>query len=133
MIYPQNNLLEANVPAKSGDCASVEVSNRSVGNPKVGAQHSNQPLDNEARQLLKMIMEAGRKMSSRSKGGGKQRRRGGRQKGKKAKRQKKNMHTLCVRRKEAGTMPPVARGAASPWLIGRAQKPASGEVSLTTG
>jgi hypothetical protein len=36
-------------------------------------------------------------------------------------------------RKEAGTMPPAARGAASPWFTGRAQKPADGEVSLTTG
>ena len=33
-------------------------------------------------------------------------------------------------RKEAGTMPPAARGAASPWFTGRAQKPADGEVSL---
>ena len=29
-------------------------------------------------------------------------------------------------------MPPAARGAASPWFTGRAQKPADGEVSLTT-
>ena len=36
-------------------------------------------------------------------------------------------------RKEAGIMPPAARGAASPWFTGRAQKPADGEVSLTTG
>ena len=30
-------------------------------------------------------------------------------------------------------MPPAARGTASPWFTGRAQKPADGEVSLTTG
>jgi hypothetical protein len=36
-------------------------------------------------------------------------------------------------RKEAGTMPTAARGVASPWFTGRAQKPADGEVSLTTG
>jgi len=29
-------------------------------------------------------------------------------------------------------MPPAARGTASPWFPGRAQKPADGEVSLTT-
>ena len=29
-------------------------------------------------------------------------------------------------RKEAGTMPTAARGAASPWFTGRAQKPADG-------
>jgi len=36
-------------------------------------------------------------------------------------------------RKGAGIMPPAAGGAASPWFTGRAQKPADGEVSLTTG
>ena len=40
-------------------------------------------------------------------------------------------HAPCER-KEAGTKPPAARGAASPWFTGRAQKPAGGEVSLTT-
>ncbi len=33
-------------------------------------------------------------------------------------------------RKEAGTMPDAARGAASPWFTESAQKPADGEVSL---
>jgi hypothetical protein len=38
-------------------------------------------------------------------------------------------------RKEEWTMPPAARGAASPWFTGRAQaqKPADGEVSINTG
>ncbi len=34
---------------------------------------------------------------------------------------------------QAGKMLSVARGAASPWFTGRAQKPVGGEVSLTTG
>ncbi len=36
-------------------------------------------------------------------------------------------YMLCVRRKEAGTMPSVTRGAASPWFTRRSQKPADGE------
>ena len=35
-------------------------------------------------------------------------------------------------RKEAGTMPPTARGTASSWFTGWAKKPADGEVSLTS-
>jgi hypothetical protein len=42
-------------------------------------------------------------------------------------------HAICMRRKEAGTMLPAARGVAIPWLTGRAKKAAGGEVSLTTG
>ena len=36
-------------------------------------------------------------------------------------------------REEAGTMPFMARGVASPWFTGRAQKPAGGGVWILDG